>query len=138
MNVIFLASSTSEKVFQNICSESKVLPNPSNQNFYHKMIKAISFYENVEVVSHRPFVKGVVLPPAEDDHDDRVPYHYTKIKNNIVYKFLKEKHEIVSTTVKILDSYLLAYISFQYLNIIFLHMILHFHNSYIHIFHSYF
>ena len=106
MNVIFLTSSTSEKVFQNICSESKVLPNPSNQNFYQKMIKAISFYENVEVVSHRPFVKGVVLPPAEDDHDDRVPYHYTKIKNSIVYKFLKEKHEIVSTTVKILDSYL--------------------------------
>ena len=106
MNVIFLTSSTSTKVFNGICAESKVLPNPSNQNFYHKVIKAVSFYENVEVVSHRPFAKGMVLPHAEDDHDDRIPYHYTKIKNNKVYKLLEEKHSIIQTTMKILDSYL--------------------------------
>lgn len=106
MNVIFLTSSTSTKVFNEICSESRVLPNPSNQNFYHKMIKAISFYENVEVVSHRPYAKGIVLPHVEEDYDDRIPYHYTKIKNSRIYKLLKEKHAIIQETVKILDSYL--------------------------------
>ncbi len=106
MNIIFLTSSTSENVFHNICSESKVLPNPSNQNFYHKLIKALSFYDNVEVVSHRPSAKGVTLPPIEDDHDDRVPYHYTKIQKTLFYKIFREKHQIVETTVKILDSYL--------------------------------
>ena len=106
MNVVFLTSSTSERVFQEICQESPVLPNPSNQNFYHKVIKAVSFYENVEVVSHRPFTKGMVLPPVEDGDDDRVPYHYTQIKNNIFYKVFDEEREIVHKTMKILDSYL--------------------------------
>lgn len=106
MNVIFLTSSTSTKVFQGICSESRVLPNPSNQNFYHKVIKAVSFYENVEVVSHRPCAKGMVLPYVESDDDDRIPYHYTKVKNSKIFKLFKEKHEIVKATVKILDAYL--------------------------------
>lgn len=106
MNVIFLTSSTSTKTFNAICNESKVFPNPSNQNFYHKMIKSVSLYENVEVISHRPFAKGIVLPPVDDDHDDRVPYHYTKIKNNRLYKLLKEKKEIVRLTTDVMDSYL--------------------------------
>ena len=106
MNVIFLTSSTSTKVFKSICAESRVLPNPSNQNFYHKMIKAVSFYDNIEVVSHRPYAKGMVLPHVEDDYDDRIPYHYTKIKNSKFYKLLKEKHSIIQTTMNILDSYL--------------------------------
>ena len=106
MNVIFLTSSTSTKVFKNICSESRVLPNPSNQNFYHKIIKAVSFYDNVEVISHRPFTKGMVLPKVEDDHDDRIPYHYTKIKNSPIYKLFQEKHEIIHETMKVVDSYL--------------------------------
>ena len=106
MNVIFLTSSTSTKVFEKICSESSVLPNPSNQNFYRKLIKAVSFYDNVEVVSHRPFAKGVVLPPVEDDDDDRVKYHYTHIKNSKFYKLFSEKHQIVSLTAKILNSYI--------------------------------
>lgn len=106
MNVIFLTSSTSERAFQDICRESPILPNPSNQNFYHKIIKAVSFYENVEVVSHRPFVKGMILPHVEDEDDDRVPYHYTKIRNNLIYKIFDEEREIVHKTMKILDSYL--------------------------------
>lgn len=106
MNVIFLTSSTSSVVFNNICEKSKVLPNPSNQNFYHKLIKAVSLYENVEVVSHRPFTKGIVLENIKNDHDDRVPYHYTKIHNSILYKLLFEKREIVKLATQILDSYL--------------------------------
>lgn len=106
MNIIFLTSSTSTNVFDDICSKSKTLPNPSNQNFYHKIIKSVSFFENVEVVSHRPLSKGIVLSPVDDDHDDRVPYHYTKIKNSRFYKLFKERREIVRTTTKIMDSYL--------------------------------
>lgn len=106
MNVVFLTSSTSTKVFNDICSESRVAPNPSNQNFYHKLIKAVSFYENVEVVSHRPFTKGIVLPPVDKDDDDRIPYHYTKIKNNLLYKVLKEKKAITHTAMNVINSYL--------------------------------
>lgn len=106
MNVVFLTSSTSTKVFNEICNNSQFLPNPSNQNFYHRVIKAVSFYENVEVVSHRPFVKGIHLPSIKNDDDDRVPYHYTKIRNSILYKVFSERREIQNTTLKILNSYL--------------------------------
>ena len=68
MNVIFLTSSTSSKVFKEICAESSVLPNPSNQNFYRKLIKAVSFYENVEVVSHRPLAKVIHISHLEKDY----------------------------------------------------------------------
>ncbi len=104
MNVIFLTSSTSDQVFNDICNASSTFPNPSNQNFYHKIIKAVSFFENVEVVSHRPCSKGIVLPRIEDDTDDRVPYHYTKIKNSILYKLLSEKNEIYHKTNEILEN----------------------------------
>ena len=106
MNVIFLTSSTSSKVFKEICAESSVLPNPSNQNFYRKLIKAVSFYENVEVVSHRPLAKGIHISHLEKDYEDQTPYHYTSVNLSKFYKLFKEKREIVHKTTEILDRYL--------------------------------
>lgn len=106
MNVIFLTSSTSTSVFKEMCSQSKVLPNPSNQNFYRKLIKSVSFYENVEVVSHQPCAKGIHLIHTEKDFEGQISYYYTSIHHSLFYKLFKEKHEIVNTTMKLLDSHL--------------------------------
>ena len=57
MNVLILTSAMTEKDFASYQNDAKIKPNPSNQNFYSKLIRCISTRNNVSVVSHRPLSK---------------------------------------------------------------------------------
>lgn len=99
MNIIVFTSAMVESEFAKYQSEATIKPNPSNQNFYAKLIKALSFKNNVSVVSHRPFVKGMF----DEDYLDRkqtsegtVKYFYTKIESTRSYKFFDEIEEVYS------------------------------------------
>ena len=105
MNIIFLTSATSEQTFNEICKDSKVLPNPSNQNFYHKVIKAVSLHENVDVVSLPPYAKGVALNDIRQDDDECVHYRYVPVHNNLFFKLLFEKNAVIKLGSEVIDSY---------------------------------
>lgn len=98
MNIILFTSAMVDSEFAKYQNEAYIKPNPSNQNFYSKLIKALSFKNTVSVVSHRPFVKGMF----EDDYLERVQssdglvkYYYTKIETTRSYKLFDEVEEIV-------------------------------------------
>ncbi len=98
MNVIVFTSAMVEKEFAVYQKEAHIKPNPSNQNFYNKLIKALSFKNNVSVVSHRPFVKGMFdddFLQAKQTSDGKVKYYYTKLEATRSYKLFDEVEEIV-------------------------------------------
>ena len=70
MNIVVLTSSMADADFNEFAKSARIKPNPSNQNFYNKLIKALSFYNNVSVLSLRPFVKGMF----DDDYLDSITF----------------------------------------------------------------
>lgn len=103
MNVLIFTSAMVEKEFAEYQTVADIKPNPSNQNFYAKLIKALSFNNNVSVISHRPFVKGMFDDPIlerKQTIDKGVKYYYTKIETSRFYKLKGEAKEIVSVAEK--------------------------------------
>ena len=107
MNVVVFTSAMVEKEFAAYQNEANIKPNPSNQNFYNKLIKALSYKNNVVVVSHRPFVKGMFdedFLQAKQTSDGMVKYFYTRLEATRSYKLFDEVDEIVASAEKaILD-----------------------------------
>lgn len=54
MKIIYLTSSMATTDFDNLTLKLDYKPNPSNQNFHHSLIKALSMYNNVDVLSALP------------------------------------------------------------------------------------
>lgn len=103
MNIIVFTSAMVEKEFAKYQSDAYIKPNPSNQNFYNKLIKALSFKNNVSVVSHRPFVKGMFdddILQAKQTSDGKIKYFYTRLETTRSYKMFDEIEEIVSAAEK--------------------------------------
>lgn len=69
MNVLVFTSSMPDSHFSTYQDEAVIKPNPSNQNFYSKLIKTLAINNNVSVVSHRPFTKGMFKHRAVLDGD---------------------------------------------------------------------
>jgi len=108
MNIIVLTSSMIDEDFSLYSKEAKIKPNPSNQNFYNKLIKSLSINNNVAVISHRPFIKGMfTLSSLEGKvkYDGAVPYYYTRISSNSSYKTFSETKEICGNILKAIDSW---------------------------------
>lgn len=107
MNVLVFTSAMVEKEFAQYQDEANIKPNPSNQNFYNKLIKALSFKNNVAVVSHRPFCKGMFDDDylnAKQTSDGMVKYYYTRLEATRSYKMFDEIEEIIAVAEKaILD-----------------------------------
>ena len=59
-NIILLSSVMIESEFVSYQSMCRNKPNPSNQNFYARLLKALNVHHNVSVISHRPFSKGMM------------------------------------------------------------------------------
>ena len=98
MNVIVFTSAMVESEFAKFQEEAHIKPNPSNQNFYAKLIKALSFKNNVSVVSHRPFAKGMFdddFLQRKETSDGAVKYYYTQLEATRSYKMFDEIDEIV-------------------------------------------
>lgn len=97
MNIIVFTSAMVDSEFAKYQEEANIKPNPSNQNFYSKLIKALSFKNNVSVVSHRPFVKGMLdddVLERKHTSDGLVKYYYTKLELTRSYKMFDEVDEI--------------------------------------------
>ena len=100
--VIILTSAMIEDDFLKYQDIAKKKSNPSNQNFYSRLIKALSFFNDVSVISHRPISSQMfdkIKFESEKSQSNNVNYYYTYISNHILYKPLHEYkaiyHEII-------------------------------------------
>ena len=109
MNVLIFSSAMKEQDFSLYQEEAKIKPNPSNQNFYYKLIKALSLNNNVSVVSHRPLVKGMFKKSSlegETAIDGKIKFYYTPNKCNKAFKLFSEKQAIIKTAKQAIDDFM--------------------------------
>ena len=110
MNILVFSSSMPEALFSTYQDEALIKPNPSNQNFYNKLIRALALNNNVSVVSHRPFVKGMFKRKTSLDSDivmdGNVKYYFTNIRLNKFYKLLDEKKAIEKAAETAIEDFL--------------------------------
>ncbi|MBQ0008821.1 MAG: glycosyltransferase [Firmicutes bacterium] len=108
MNVLVFSSAMTETDFASFQNDAKIKPNPSNQNFYSKLIKAIALRNNVSVISHRPFVKGMLknkVLESEETKEGNTTFYYTHIEVGKVFKLLREQNEIIKTAHKAIEEF---------------------------------
>jgi len=122
MNIIFLTSSMADSDFVSYASKAKIKPNPSNQNFYNKLIKCLSLNNKVYAVSLRPFCKGMFeeneLTEARGV-EGTITYYYTNASTSKVYKATKLHKDIAKTVEDIvteenLDSFIILVDTLRY------------------------
>lgn len=108
MNVLIFTSAMVESDFALYQNDAKIKPNPSNQNFYNKLIRSISLRNNVSVISHRPLVKGMFKTKVfekEQNKEGNATFYYTHIEASKVYKLLREQNEIINTAHKAIEDF---------------------------------
>ena len=109
MNILIFSNAMKEQDFALYQSEAKIKPNPSNQNFYYKLIKALAINNNVSVVSHRPLVKGMFRKnylEGDTVSDGKIKFYYTTNRCDKTFKLLKEKSVIVKTAKQAIDDFM--------------------------------
>ena len=109
MNVLVFSSSMPDSHFSSYQDEAIIKPNPSNQNFYSKLIKTLAINNNVAVVSHRPFIKGMFRRKKSLESDitmcGNVKYYLTNVRSDKIYKILDEEKAIVKTAKAAIDDF---------------------------------
>ena len=96
MKIIYVTTTMSADDYKSYVSLWSKKPNPSNQNFHHKMIQALAINNDVEVVSIRPYSHRLVAKkslPKEEKITGNIKWRYLKIKGNKVSRFLSIKKE---------------------------------------------
>ena len=109
MNILIFSSAMRERDFALYQEEAKIKPNPSNQNFYYKLIKALAINNNVSVVSHRPLVKGMFRKNAVEGDttvDSKIKFYYTSNKCDKLFKLLKEESVIEKTAKQAIEDFM--------------------------------
>ena len=103
MNILIFSSAMSEPHFNIYQEKARIKPNPSNQVFYSKLIKALSINNNVSVVTLRPFRKGMFkekfLKPEETVYKN-VKYYYSKAESSKLAKLINECNEVAKAARK--------------------------------------
>ena len=108
MNVLVFTSAMIDSDFASYQEVAKIKPNPSNQNFYSKLIKTLAIHNNVSVVSHRPLVKGMFKQNAVFSDfaiDGKTKYYYTYNKCGKSFKILGEKRSIEISAKKAIEDF---------------------------------
>ncbi len=93
MNILLLTSFMEENYFNKYALEASLKPNPSNQNFYFKLLECLKINHKVTVISLRPFVKGMfsdTFLEEKEEVKDSITYLYPKVSSNKLYKAFKE------------------------------------------------
>jgi len=109
MNILIFSSAMRENDFALYQEEAKIKPNPSNQNFYYKLIKALALNNTVSVVSHRPLVKGMFKRGyLESDTviDGNIKFYYTSNRTDKSFKLLKEKSTIEKVAKQAIEDFM--------------------------------
>lgn len=100
MNILVLTSAMVSNEFSAYQNDAKIKPNPSNQNFYSKLIEALSLRNKVTVVSHRPLAKGMFRTNPLNEYrstEFNSNFFYTKVDYTKKYKLFFEQTEIFKT-----------------------------------------
>lgn len=109
MNILVFSSSMPESRFSAYQDEAILKPNPSNQNFYSKLIKTLAINNNVSVVSHRPFTKGMFrrknMLDGDIVMDGNIKYYLTTVRADKIYKLIEEKRYIEKTAKAAIDDF---------------------------------
>ena len=109
MNVLVFSSAMTEKDFAHYQENAKIKPNPSNQNFYHRLIKTLAINNNVSVVSHRPLVKGMFKFNSLNSDtvmEGNVKFYYSYNKTGKAFKLLGEKRSIEKAAKQAIDDFM--------------------------------
>ncbi len=86
-----------EDYFNKYTHEAKIKPNPSNQNFHLKIIKALSLKANIEVISLRPFTKKMFDEYTLEEMYGRqgeINFYYVKESSTLLDRFLSLNNDI--------------------------------------------
>ncbi|MCX5775731.1 MAG: glycosyltransferase [Firmicutes bacterium] len=89
MKILYFATTMVQEDFDRLAAKSKSAPNPSNQNFHHKLIKALALYNDVEVIVNRPInyhFEQMRRFSYETKKEGNIRYHYVSFINE---RFLK-------------------------------------------------
>lgn len=88
--VFYFTNATSQSLFKDYLKNWKVSPNLSNQNFHNKLIRAISNYNKVEVISIRPINKNFAYKklPQLVENEPNISWRYIKVSTNRFSKVL--------------------------------------------------
>ena len=108
MNIVVFTSAMIDEDFAKYQEEAIIKPNPSNQNFYSKLIKALSYKNTVSVVSHRPFAKGMFddeILQRKEGSAGLVKYFYTQLETTRSYKMFDEVNEIVDAGERAIENF---------------------------------
>lgn len=89
MRIIYFTSSMIPDDFNKLVLSSRIAPNPSNQNFHRKLIRALALYNDVEVISNRP--SATQTNPNnkfknEIKADGLINYNYIGFINSRIFK----------------------------------------------------
>ena len=109
MNVLVFSSAMRESDFALYQDEARIKPNPSNQNFYYKLIKALAINNNVSVVSHRPLAKGMFKRNILESNtvtDGKIKFYYTNNKAGKLFKLFNEARTIEKTAKEAIEDFL--------------------------------
>lgn len=89
MKIIYLTNSMLPEDFDDLNETVKHKANPSNQNFHHRLIRALAINYPVSVISYRPLAayKDPAFLPYEWKKKNKIYYHYLPIHNK---KFVKQ------------------------------------------------
>ena len=109
MNILVFSSAMRENDFSLYQEEAKIKPNPSNQNFYYKLIKTLAINNTVSVVSHRPLVKGMFKRgylESDTKIDGNIKFYYTNNRSDKLFKLFKEKQSIENAARQAIEDFL--------------------------------
>ncbi len=109
MNILVFSSAMRENDFSLYQEEAKIKPNPSNQNFYYKLIKTLAINNTVSVVSHRPLIKGMFKRgylESDTKIDGNIKFYYTDNRSDKLFKLFKEKQSIENAARQAIEDFL--------------------------------
>lgn len=87
MNIIYFTTSQNNSDYNEFRKLWKVKPNPSNQNFHNKLIRALSLTHHVDVISLRPYSRKLVKSKGLEKTENiqtNIHWHYLKVEKNKV------------------------------------------------------
>ena len=96
-HIIYLTTAMNKNDFKEYLDHWTSPPNPSNQNFHNKMIRALSLGYNVDVISLRPFSNSLVdLKKLEKSElvEDNITWHYLPIHGNKIIRYINCKQNV--------------------------------------------
>lgn len=113
MQIIYITTSLYEEDYPIFQKSWTISLNPSNQNFHNKMIRSISDFSNVIVISLRPYSRKQCLlknMAYETKTIDNVVYHYLPVSKNRLLRslFFKRYAKKIINTINLKETILMS------------------------------